>query len=166
MSNRETFHRFGRQELHKGFYVDSIPDEALYDIKYSDFFEYPEDDDDFPYYFAHALLCGSCHHFALSLQKLLGYKAYIIEGINERSFHAFCQIYRAGTWFYVDARGITSSFTEFMDIAKQFVSDEYVIRPVNSEDIAEWEEDSDYNTEAYAFAEAVISKYKQYYTMD
>ena len=45
------------------------------------------------------------------------------------------------------------------------MTDEYIIRPVNSNDIDEWERDSDYNEEAYAFAEAVINKYKECYIL-
>lgn len=164
MSNKEAICTFSRFEYHKGFYNDGDPIKSLLDINYTDFFEFP-DDDDFPYTTAYELLCGSCHHFALSLKKALNYNPYIIEGIDEKSFHAFCQIYRNGKWRYVDARGITSSFNEFMDIAKRFVGDEYIIRPVNSNDIDEWERDSNYNAEAYAFAEAVIKKFKECYTL-
>lgn len=164
MSNKEPMCVFNRYEYHKGFYNDEDPTKALLKIYYTDFFEYPGDDD-FPYDTAHELLCGSCHHFALSLKKALNYNPYIIEGINGRSFHAFCQIYKNKKWYYVDARGITSSFNEFVDIAKIFVSDEYIIRPVYSNDVDEWERDSDYNEEAYAFAEAVIEKFKECYTL-
>ena len=67
--------------------------------------------------------------------------------------------------YYVDARGITSSFDEFMDVAKTFVTDEYVIRPVNQNDINEWAQNNKYDAEAYALAEAVITKYKECYLL-
>ena len=108
---------------------------------------------------------GSCNHFALSLHNLLGYNAYIIEDINREGVHIFCQIYRYKTWYYVDARGITTSFDEFMNVTKEFVHDEYTIRSLTSEDIYEWENYCDYNQEAYAFAEAIIEKYKDFYTL-
>ena len=165
MSNKEKCCSFNRYEYHKGFYNDSDPEKSLLNIYYSDFWEFP-DDDEFPYYSAHELLCGSCHHFALSLKKLLNYNVYIIESINGGGFHAFCQIYKHKRWYYVDARGITSCFKEFMDVAKTFVPGEYIIRPVTESDIAEWESDSDYNDEAYAFSEAVIENYKECYTME
>ena len=110
-------------------------------IRYDDFFEYP-DDLEFPYDSAHELLRGSCHHFALSLNKMLGYSAYIIEGNNKRGFHAFCQIYKNNQCFYVDARGITSSFDEFMCVASEFVKDEYTIRAIEDDDIEEWKNNS------------------------
>ncbi len=165
MNNRNNFIIFDRYEQHKGFYNDGDPLKTLLNIYYTDFTELP-DDDEFPYYTAHELLCGSCNHFALSLQKILNYTPYIIEGRNKKGFHAFCQIYRNRKWYYVDARGITSSFNEFMDVAKTFVTDEYVIRPVNSEDIKEWEDYGNFNDEAYAFAENVINKFKECYTLD
>lgn len=164
MGNRKALCSFSRYGWHKGFYNDADPEESLFDIKYTDFAEAP-DDDEFPYDTAHELLCGSCHHFALSLKKVLGYEPYIIERKKGIGFHAFCQIYKNKKWYYVDARGITSSFDEFMDIVKQFVSGEYIIRSVNADDIAEWEKDSNYDEEAYAFAEAVINKYKECYTL-
>ena len=164
MSNRRSFSSFYRCEYHKGFYNDSDAIESLSNIKYTDFWELPNDDD-FPYDTAFVLLFGSCNHFALSLQNKLGYKPYIIENQDDKGFHAFCQIYSNRRWYYVDARGITSSFNEFMDVAKNFVTGEYVIRPVNSDDIAEWENYGDYDKEAYAFAEAIIEKYKECYIL-
>ena len=165
MSNNEALCSFNRYEYHKGFYNDEEPTKSLLKIYYSDFFEYP-DDDEFPYHTAYELLCGSCNHFALSLQKKYNYNPYVIEGKNQKGFHAFCQIYRNRKWYYVDARGITSSFNEFMDVAKTFVTDEYIIRPVNSNDVKEWEDYSNYNEEAYAFADAVIQKYERYYILE
>ena len=150
--------------LHKGFYNEDDITAALCNISYSDFFE-ASDDDEFPFDAAEPLLRGSCHHFALSLQKVLGYNPYIIQGNNKTSFHVFCQIYKGCTWYYIDARGITTSFDEFMSVAREFVSDEYTIRPVTPDDIEEWEKDSDYKEEAYAFSEAVIEKYKECYTL-
>ena len=163
MNHRKEFRSFNRYEYHKGFYNDDDdPTEALSKIKYTDFFDEPEDED-FPFYCAYELLCGSCNHFALSLQKVLNYTPYIIESKKLKGFHAFCQVYKRGRWYYIDARGATTSFNEFMDIAKQFVSDEYVIRPIDDNDIAKWEEDPYYEEEAYKFAEAVIESYKECY---
>lgn len=149
---------------HKGFYNEDDVTYALYRISYTDFFEDP-DDDEFPYDAADSLLCGSCQFFALSLQKVLGYNPYIIQGNDESSFHVFCQIYQRSKWYYVDARGITTSFDEFMSVARMYVSGEYSIRPVASDDIEEWEKGSDFKEEAYAFSEAIIEKYRGYYTL-
>ncbi len=77
----------------------------------------------------------------------------------------FCQVYRCGIWYYIDARGITTCFDEFLQIAKRFVKDEFTIRRLTSDDIDKWENECDYNQEAYAFAEAVIEKYKECYKL-
>ena len=164
MKDKNALISFSRYGFHKGFYNDEKPTESLIKIKYNDFWELPEDDE-FPYYTAYPLLCGSCHLFALSLQKIFNYNAYIIEGKNRKGFHAFCQIYKNRKWYYVDARGITSSFDEFMDIAKTFVTDEYIVRRIDSSDIEEWNENDNYFEEACAFAEAVIQRYKGCYIL-
>lgn len=90
----------------------------------------------------------------------------MIRGINGRSFHVFCQVHKDGRWFYIDARGVTSSFNEFMDIAKVFVSDEYTIKSVDQSDIDEWKKDDNYYDEAVAFSEAIIGKYKTFYSVN
>ena len=96
---------------------------------------------------------------------MLGYSADIIEGNNKRGFHAFCQIYKNNQCFYVDARGITSSFDEFMCVASEFVKDEYTIRAIEDDDIEEWKNNSNYHAEALVFAEAVIEKFKECYIL-
>lgn len=94
MANTERMITFERYEEHKGFYNCAEGEKALCNIMYSDFFEYPDEDDDFPYSSAHELLCGSCNHFAMSLSKIFNYNPYIIEGNNKRGFHVFCQIHK------------------------------------------------------------------------
>lgn len=150
---------------HKGFYNDEDFSKALLNIDYTEFFEYPFDDDMFPYDSAYPLLRGSCNHFAVALHNVLGYNAYIIQEKDRKSsFHAFCQIFKDRTLYYVDARGITTSFNEFMSVAREFVHDEFIIRPLEETDIAEWKEE-EYFDEAMAFAKAVIKKYKECYTL-
>lgn len=163
MRDRSKFYSMGCYGWHKGFYNDDDCEKTLINVRYSDYGEVP-DDDMFPYDSAYPLLRGACHIFALSLQKVLGYNAYIIQGNNKVGFHAFCQIYKKGRLHYIDARGITTSFDEFMDVAGDFVRDEFTIRPIDSSDIEEWEEE-DYFDEACAFAKAVIEKYKECYML-
>ena len=163
MSNRDSWSSFGDNEWHKGFYNDNSFNESLFSIQYDDFFELP-DDDEFPYGSAYLLLCGSCHIFADSLKKILGYTPYIIEQIDRKGFHAFCQVYRNGSICYVDARGITSSFDEFMEVAEQFVKGKYIIRPAEDADLNAAPSE-DYYKEGSDFADAVIEKYKECYTL-
>ena len=158
---------FSSYGWHKGFYnVDDVDDitDALLKIRYTDFFEYP-DDDEFPYDSAHSLLRDSCNRFAVALKNVLGYTPYIIEETDKKGFHAFCQVYKNGRLYYVDARGVTSSFDEFMVVAREFVRGEYTIREATQDVIEEWESGSEYNDEAYAFAEVVIKEYIECYTV-
>lgn len=160
----DKFRTHNQIAYHKGFYnADNLLD-ALYEVLYQDFFEVPEDEE-FPYTWAESLLKGSCHLFALALNKICGYTPYIIEPKHKRGFHAFCQIYKSGQWYYVDARGITTSFDEFMGDIKIFVNNEYTIRPIEQSDIDKWSENDKYEKEGYAFAESIIKKYKSFYEL-
>ena len=151
----------GRYEWHKGFYIETNPEQHLLDINYTDFFE-NSDDKFFLYDNALQLLRGSCHLFALSLSKILGYSPYLIEN-RSGGFHAFCQVHKNNQLFYIDARGATTSFDEFMDVAGDFVHDEFIVREITQQDIEEWENNEDYYEEALAFAEAVIKDYEECY---
>lgn len=164
MCKKEDFISCCQYGWHKGFYTHKDMITALSQICYENLFEEPCNCE-LPCDSLYLLLCGACNYFAVSLQRKMGYNVYIIEGNNNTSFHAFCQVYKNGRWHYIDARGVTTSFDEFMTVASEFVSDEYTIRMATPNDIEDWEEDCDYNKEAYAFAEAVIDKYEQHYTV-
>lgn len=164
MAARRAMYTFTRKGCHKGFYNDSNPIESLRSIDYYNFMGLPDDEDN-PYSSACELLCGSCDRFAIALNKVLGYNPYIVESVEEPHFHAFCQVYKDRRLYYVDARGITSSFDEFMEIAGRFASGEFIIRPVTSIDIEQWENDGYYVDEGNAFAEALIHRYKECYTL-
>lgn len=90
MANRAEPISFSNSGWHKGFYNDEDFTDSLLDIKYTEFFEKPNDvdDDDFLFNTADDLLHGSCHHFAWAAHRILGYRPYIIkesEGIwNKR----------------------------------------------------------------------------------
>lgn len=162
MSNRDTFVPFNQKNYHKGFYNDDIV-RSLCGIEYESFWELP--DDEFPIVSAYCLLYGVCNIFVLALREEFGYDPYIIEETKGKGFHAFCQIYKARTCYYVDARGITTSFDEFYNVAKSFVNGEFIIRPVTAEDEDDWKKD-DYFENGFAFAKAVIEKYSNCYTVD
>lgn len=152
------------REWHKGFYNDDNYLDSLSNIRYSDFFEEP-DDDEFPYYSADVLLKGSCNHFAVALREIYNYNVYVIQQTAKAGFHAFCQLYDNGQWYYIDARGITSSFDEFINGVRIFVGGEFTIRQMSSEDLENWEKDFNYNDEAYTFSKAIINKYSYCYTL-
>lgn len=157
MCNNGNLVHFNSGEVHKGFYNNGNPTFALSNIPYSDFFEEP--DGDFPYSSARDLLCGSCDSFALSLYKLLNYSPYVIRETTGKGFHAFCQIYKNKKWYFVDARGMTTSFSEFVGDIRLFVDSEFIIQPVSNNDIMEWKLHNEYSNEGLKFAEAFIKKY-------
>ena len=163
MDKRSELISFGRYEWHKGFYNYTNAEDSLCNISYTDFFATLPDDDDFAYDDAYPLLRGSCHVFAVALSQVLGYTPYIIESENQKGFHAFCQTYQKRRLFYVDARGATTSFDEFMDVAKSFVHGEFVIRKITTQEIEEWKRSENYFVEALSFAEEIIKKYEEYY---
>lgn len=167
MHNRENFISLANYGWHKGFYVDDDFSKSLLQIEYTDFFDkpaYADDDDDFLFDTAHELLRGSCHHFAWAAQRVLDYRPYIIKETDGKGFHALCQVYKKRRMYYIDARGVTTSFNEFMTVAKEFVRGEFVIRPIEKADIDSWEKD-DFNGERLAFAEEFIKRYKDCYTI-
>ena len=106
MADRGELVSFNSYGWHKGFYNDDNYSDSLLRIRYSDYFEEP-DDDEFPYDSAYVLLNGSCNHFAVSLRNVFYYNVHVIEAKDRKGFHAFCQVYKNRQWYYVDARGIT-----------------------------------------------------------
>lgn len=87
----------------------------------------------------------------------------MIECIYTKRFHAFCRVSKNGQLYYIDARGVTTSFDEFMEVASFFVPSDYNIREITSTDLEAWNRDEEYLLEAFAFAEAVIKDYEESY---
>ena len=83
MISKKALRSFSYYGWHKGFYSDEDPENSLSSIKYTDFYDECEDEE-FPYCSAHQLLCGSCHLFAISLQKTFNYTPYLIQGNNKK----------------------------------------------------------------------------------
>ncbi len=76
--SRNTFISNYQSGLHKGFYNDVDFSKTLTNIRYTDFFKYP-DDEEFSYDSVHDLLCGSCNIFALSLKRIFGYNVLLLK---------------------------------------------------------------------------------------
>lgn len=170
MSEKAELRSFERYGFHKGFYNYDDYMSALDEVRFDDYFQLPNNPE-FPYDTARTLLKGSCHLFALALNKIFGYNIYEIKGKTGGGFHAFCQVFRRNRsmgykqeWYYVDARGMTSCFDEFIDGIHEFVSDEYMIKSLGIDEINAWDSNQ-YDVEAIAFAEAVIKQYKDFYEL-
>ena len=164
MDRNSDLRPFKRCGEHKGFYNADDLENALRNVHYEKFFKSP-DDDEFSITSADDFLCGVCTQFAVALYKALNYTPYIIESSDKKGFHAFCQVLQNERIYYVDVRGMTSSFEEFMSGVRQFVKGEYTISQVTQDVVDKWENDSEYHQEACAFANAMIKEYVNYYTI-
>lgn len=153
-------------ELHKGFYCDDNNFANLKEIDYEGHLAQIDDEEHLTS--AECLLRGSCQAFALKVEAILGYRAFIIKSYNGRGHHVFCQAIINGKNAFIDARGVTTSFDEFMEVAAEFVKGPFVIRSVDEKDIAEWQRNSDTNShkEHLALAEAVIKANIECYKLD
>ena len=80
-----------------------------------------------------------------------------METENKIGFHAFCKVSRNRKSYYIDARGATTSFEEFMTVARLFVGDQYIMRPATTEDVEEWESDDEFYEYAFSFSKVFIS---------
>lgn len=153
-------------ELHKGFYCDNNNCANLKEIDYDGHLTLIDDDEEH-LTSADCLLWGSCQAFALKVEEILGYEAFIIEERERPRFHAFCQAYLNGKKAYIDARGVTTSFDEFMEVAGEFVKGPFVIRRINEKDIIKWQSSSDNSHEEHlALAEKVINDNIECYKID
>lgn len=65
-----------------------------------------------PYDGAHDFLQGSCQLFSLALHKKFGYEAFEIQGKN--GVYYFCRSTHNGQPIYIDIRGATTDFNEFL----------------------------------------------------
>ena len=159
-TDRSKYCSVHRAEIHKGFYCDDNDFANLIEIDYEG--HLPQIDDGEEHLTsAGCLLRGSCQAFALKVEEILGYKPFIIESHNGKGHHVFCQATLLnGKNAFIDARGVTTSFDEFMEVAAEFVEGPFVIRRVDKNDKAEWQRSSDTNShkEHLALAEAVIKE--------
>lgn len=153
-------------ELHKGFYCDNNNFANLKDIDYEGHLPLIEDDEEH-LTSADCLLWGSCQAFALKVEEILGYEAFIIEEFNGKGHHVFCQATFEGKNAFIDARGVTTSFDEFMEVAGEFVKGPFVIRRIDEKDIAGWQSSSDNSHEEHlALAKEVINANIECYRID
>lgn len=81
-------------ELHKEFYCDNNNFANLEEIDYNGHLTQIDDDEHLTS--AGCLLRGSCQAFAMTVEGILGYKAFVIEERERYRFHAFSQNYLNG----------------------------------------------------------------------
>lgn len=131
---------------HRGFYCDDDDGKYRGLEEYPYIIDYPEIDEDVAGLTASGYLRGSCNIFALALESEFQYPAFIIENASDgKSFHAFCQVCKNGIFYFVDARGVTTSFDEFLLVAREFADREFIVRRVDDDDRKNWAQDDDFN---------------------
>lgn len=138
---------FLEEELNPQFVADE-GDESL-----SEFNEYSD---------AAVFLHGSCQLFSLALHKEFGFEAYEIHCGS--SFHCFCQTNYKGTRVYIDVRGATTNFREFLIGSP--LSSTAACYSICAQDL---EEDGQlkgkFDAEGLAFAKYLIHKNPEYYNI-
>ena len=77
-------------ELHKGFYCDNNNYANLKEIDFDGHLAQIDDDEEH-LTSAGCLLEGSCQAFAMQVEEILGYEAFIIKECNGKGHHVFCQ---------------------------------------------------------------------------
>lgn len=150
------------QQITKGFYQYKDLQNVLERIKYKDYF-CEEDKEDFACGSARTYLCGNCMQFAACLEEQFEYEIYIIKS-NTKGMHAFCRKSVGEKIYYIDVRGVTSSFDLF--IQGLLIEGEYVIRKMSFEERNDmYTEDEKYADEYRKFAERIILEYRKFYTI-
>ena len=110
---------------------------------------------------AHIFLHGSCDIFAEQLRKTCkDYDVYRIENKNGRPIHWYAQTYYKNMPIYIDIRGATTSFEEFISEFRPHIVDGYKIQK-ETEDVISMDEH--WVETGILFATAIINEYAEYY---
>ena len=146
--------------INKGYYLRKklLCKYELETVKIEDFpeIEINDPNETCPYVAASDFLMGSCHLFALDLNKKFGYPIYaiILEG---QMIHCFCQVRRDETTFYIDVRGATNDYSDFLLETNVSEEEDFAIQEYIVDSFEEWDEI------ALKFAKALIEKNLEYY---
>lgn len=141
-------------------------DECLFKIPNPQFVD-PEDDlSEFHnvYEVASIFLQGACHIFSLALHQEFGYDEFEIR--KGTSCHCFCRATYQGRPIYIDIRGATTSWEEFLagTFADFHHYDEIV--PQDIEETAKLDDPDDlYAADGLAFAKHLIHEHPEYYNI-
>lgn len=154
----------GDFHFHKGHYLEDDIDDSLCKVENEEYSQIQcEDKDaaDYLYIYARLFLYSSCHLFALALYEEFKYKTYEIKDHKDRLIHVFCMATYRGQPVYIDVRGITTDFVEFVSAFYIILRDGYRIVAYDIEGDRGLEEDGDKT--GYRFAQSIIKKYRGYY---
>lgn len=146
--------------IYKGYYLRRriLCEDELKTVKIESFFEIEIDDSDetFPYTDASDFLMGSCQLFATELNKKYGYPIYEVN-LNGRMIHCFCKVDIGKTVYYVDVRGVTNDFSEFLLETNVSKDDDFIIQEYKVDSSDKWDDIG------LKFAQLLIDRNPEYY---
>lgn len=99
------------------FHIEDVLDEG--EIDFLRFLKI-EPEDYFPYMFLH----GYCYAFASCLNLKYGYEMKGIYNENDKLVHAYCVAYKDKNPVFIDIRGCTSNWAEFIEEFRDELPDE------------------------------------------
>ena len=146
--------------IHKGFYANNNQDiiSQLHKIKSSN----PEITEEGieVYYDAEYFLHGLCHIFAYALHKKFNYDIYELRSEADSIIHWYCIYEYNGNTVYIDVRGITTNYEEFLSEFKSYnnIKNNKVLNLTEYD--YEWKE-----KKQIEFANEIITKYTDYYAL-
>lgn len=161
-----------QRPFNNGYYQFPCPKCELNKIEIPQFMEGIDtnQDDGNSYCTAGDFLTGSCQLFALTLHRKFGYTVYEIirkKDLNDPDkdslVHAFCKFQYDGIDLYVDVRGITSEYDNFM---KGVILPENEACAVRPRDLKKDNADlSETDIWATCFAAYIIDQHPEYYSL-
>lgn len=127
----------------------------------------PEDDSsDFHNVYGDAsiFIQGACHLFSLALHQEFDYDAFEIR--KGTPCHFFCRATYQGAPIYIDVRGATTSWEEFLSGTFADFHDYDEIVPQNIKETAKLDDPDDlYTEDGLAFAKYLLHKNPEYYNI-
>ena len=107
-------------------------------------------------------MAGSCWLFSIVLKNEENFSANEIRGNNDRLIYTFCHTIFCGQDEYVDIRGITTDFNEF--VAPFYIYRNEKISIVPQDVVNDFEMMTDDEKYGYEFAVFLYNKNKEYYS--
>lgn len=152
LSNNDNFHT--------GFYI--LGKENVNDyLKKIDNPFFTEELDDCPYYDASIFLHGICHIFAYALHKIFGYEIYEILSSDRKTIHWFCLSCYQKKKVYVDIRGATTDYEEFLAEFQPWIGQDSIVNHYKKMNDMDFKDD--WEDIGLKFAREIIAKNFDYY---
>lgn len=165
--------------MHCGFYEE--PDSLLKDFEEPDWFFLENIGGEYEVYAnnmcsdginrnfqisAYDFLHGCCNEFAYMLNEKYGYPVFEIKGEEGNLIHSFARVDTDSKHYFIDVRGITTDYSEFISEFEDWTDEETSIEntfPVDLQNEGERERNTP-SKENREFIEKLFSDYGDYYS--